>query len=260
MEETETIQLHKYTEYEIENGLLIIGAPTLGNIANITTSFLIKNLGLNLIGAFSSDKFPPATVIQDGVPFPPVRIYAGKHVCGPDGSCDQIVIISSVFPLDKEILPILADRILEFARNNNIEIITTIEGVNKEGMDLGSQAKVFHVATNEKAKKDLDGLSSETLENGMVSGLSGVLLTKGSIQSYPITALLAEAHKNFPDSRSAAAVLQVLNKMVPEIEMDPEPLLEQAEEIEEEIGKAMSQIRKAGETNSVGQVTQGFYA
>ena len=55
--------------------------------------------------------------------------------------------------------------------------------------------------------------------------------------------LLAEAHAEYPDSRSAAEVLKVLDKMVPQIKMDPKPLLEEAGKIEEKVKAAMAQIK-----------------
>jgi uncharacterized protein len=99
------------------------------------------------------------------------------------------------------------------------------------------------VGSNPEAVKLLENLPTEALGSGMVSGLSGLLLYKGNLQDYPVTTLLAEAHSEFPDSRSAAKVLEVLDKMVPQIKMDPEPLLKQAELIEEQVKKAMSQIK-----------------
>jgi len=77
----------------------------------------------------------------------------------------------------------------------------------------------------------------------MVSGLSGLLLYKGNMQDFGVTCLLSEAHQDYPDSRSAAEVLRVLDKMLPQIKMDPKPLLEEAEYIEEQIKSAITQIK-----------------
>jgi uncharacterized protein len=77
----------------------------------------------------------------------------------------------------------------------------------------------------------------------MVSGLSGLLLYKGNLKNFNVSCFLAEAHSEYPDSRSAAEVLKVLDKMLPQIKMDPEPLLKEAEEIEDRVKKAMAQIK-----------------
>ena len=62
----------------------------------------------------------------------------------------------------------------------------------------------------------------------MISGFTGLLQYKGFIENYPVISILSEAHKDFPDSKSAAAVLSKLNSLLPTIEIDFEPLLKQA--------------------------------
>jgi uncharacterized protein len=124
----------------------------------------------------------------------------------------------------------------------NCKIVTTLEGIQSRDPS-GEDILVFHVASTKEAAKQLKNLPSKQFETGMVSGLSGILLYKGNLQNFGVSCLLAEAHAEYPDSRSAAELLKVLDKMVPQIKMDPEPLLKEAEQIEEKIKEAMSQIR-----------------
>ncbi|MEE9151215.1 MAG: PAC2 family protein [Thermoplasmata archaeon] len=236
------IKLHEYKKKDIENAMVIISFPTVGLISTIVANFLVSNLKLERIAAFISDDFYPAAVIQDGVPTPPVRIFAGDNVCGPADSCDQLVVVASELPIKTASYTALADKIINWCRERKCKVVVTIEGVNSQN-PIDDEVKVFHVGSNEEALKQLKGLPTEPLESGMVSGLSGLLLYKGNLEDFSVACLLSEAHLEFPDSRSAAAVLNVIDKMIPQIKMDPEPLLKQAEVIEEQIKKAMSQIK-----------------
>jgi len=236
------ITFHEYQKKDVTNAMVIISFPTIGLVSTIVANFLVTKLKLKRIGALLHDDFYPAAIIKDGIPTPPVGIFAGDNECGPDGSCDQLVIISSDLPIKASLISPLADKILGWCRQNRCKLVTTIEGVNRTD-PLGEEIGVFHVASNDEALRSLEGLPTQPLERGMVSGLSGVLLYKGNISDFGVTCLLAEAHQDYPDSRSAAEVLKVLDKMVPQIKMDPKPLLEEAKYIEDQIKKGMSQIK-----------------
>ncbi len=236
------ITVQEYKKKDIKNAMVIISFPTVGLISTIVANFLVSNLKLERIASFISDDFYPVAIIQDGVPTPPVRIFAGDNVCGPEDSCDQLVVIASELPMKPESFSPLADKRIEWCKEHKCRIVVTIEGVNRED-PIEDEVMVFHVGSNAEALAHLKGLPTEPLEAGMVSGLSGLLLYKGNLQDFSVTCLLAEAHVEYPDSRSAAAVLGVIDKMVPQIKMDPEPLLKEAEIIEKQVKKAMSQIK-----------------
>lgn len=236
------ITIHEYKKKDITNAMVIVSFPTVGLVSSIVANFLVTNLKLDLIGGISSDDFYPAAIISDGVPTPPVRVFAGDNVCGPDDVCDQIVVITSELPVRTAAFSPLADKIIEWCKEKNCKIVTTLEGIQSKDPS-GEDIMVFHVASTKEAANLLKDLPSKQFDTGMVSGLSGILLYKGNLEDYSISCLLAEAHAEYPDSRSAAELLKVLDKMVPQIKMDPEPLLKEAEQIEEKIKDAMAQIK-----------------
>jgi uncharacterized protein len=110
----EDIQIVEYKEVDISNSILIEAFPTVGLVSSIAGHFLIDQLKLEEIGMISSRYFMPAAVIHNGTPSPPVRIYAGKKVCGPQGKCDQIVVIISEFMPSIEIIKPVAEAILSW--------------------------------------------------------------------------------------------------------------------------------------------------
>jgi uncharacterized protein len=70
-----------------------------------------------------------------------------------------------------------------------------------------------------------------------------VLLYEGARLKRDIICLLAEAHASYPDSRAAGMLLEKLDKMLPEIDIDPEPLYKDADEIEKKLRAFMEQSK-----------------
>ena len=83
---------------------------------------------------------------------------------------------------------------------------------------------------------------NETQE-GMIAGVTGVLLYEGVLKKRDVICLLAEANPAYPDSRAAGNLLEVLDKMTPIIKIDPKPLYREAEEIEKNIRMFMEQSK-----------------
>ena len=51
--------------------------------------------------------------------------------------------------------------------------------------------------------------------------------------------IMVEADPRFPDARAAAVIIEQLNKMMPVADLDHEPLLEEAKQLEEQIRSMM---------------------
>ena len=91
------IELIEYDKVDLSNSLLVVAFPTVGLISSIAGHCIIDSLKLIEVGAIVSNEFMPITVIHKSKPSPPVRIYAGKKKCGPDGTCEQLTVIISEF-------------------------------------------------------------------------------------------------------------------------------------------------------------------
>jgi predicted ATP-grasp superfamily ATP-dependent carboligase len=86
------------------------------------------------------------------------------------------------------------------------------------------------------------------LEAGMVAGMSGVLLGEGRRRKLNMMCIMAESAGSIPDARAAARVIEKLNKLLPAMEIDTGPLLEEAERIETQIKAMMEhQLGASGE-------------
>jgi predicted ATP-grasp superfamily ATP-dependent carboligase len=79
----------------------------------------------------------------------------------------------------------------------------------------------------------------------MISGVSGVLLNEGRWQFYDVITLLAEARVAIPDAHAAAKLLETVDALLPEIELDLEPLKEQAKALEAHLQRLREEARPA---------------
>lgn len=247
---TTQVRIHSYQERDMSDSLTIVGFPSVGMVGSITGSFLVKTLKMEVMGALLHDDYPPVAVIRDGQAQPAVRIYGGERVCEPGGVCSQVGVVTSELPLSSSMAHQTARAILEFCRHNKSRQIVTIEGIN--AAEEPEDDTVYGVGSSSKMKKMLKRLKVEPIENGMVGGLSGALLAEGSLANFDVMCLLGEVFaENIPDARAAARVVGVLAKMLPELSLDPKPLLEEAQKIEEFI---KSQITSSTPTEVPAQI------
>lgn len=239
------VEVHEYGDTNLENALVITGFPTVGLVGTIAGKFVVESLGLQVTASFLSDYFPPLSVISNREPYPMVRAYAGEKKCGPNGTCEQLITILSELPLNPVALRPLANTVLDWCAQHHCKIIVCMEGFNIGG--AVEEVPLIGVGSTENARAILKKYAIEEMQEGMVSGLSGILLYEGKKRGFDVACMLAGTHTDFPDAKAAARVLEVVNRMLPEIEIDPEPLYKQAEEIEKQI---KTQMEKAKPTPS----------
>ena len=237
----EEIELIEYKDIDLSNSLLVVAFPTVGLISSIAGHFIIESLKLEEIGAIVSNQFMPATIIHNTRPSPPVRIYAGKKKCGPDGSCEQIAVIISEFMPPYNIIKPLADKIINWSDEKGCKAIVALEGTHAVGEK--KDMKVFGVGSNKDMKNLLKKYKIQETSEGMITGVTGVLLYEGVLMQKDVMCLLSEAQTGYPDSRAAGNLLKKLDVLLPEIKIDPDPLYKEAEQIEKNIKKFMEQSK-----------------
>lgn len=66
-------------------------------------------------------------------------------------------------------------------------------------------------------------------QKGMITGVTDVILYEGVLINLDVRCLLAETHTKYPNSRSAVKPLKKLDKILPDIKIDPQSLYKEAE-------------------------------
>ena len=230
MEMVESIYVHEYEKMKFKNALAIVGFPSLGLVSSIATNFIVRTMNLKRIAGITSPDFPPYALVQGGFPMPPVRIYAGDRICDDNGEdCEHLVVITAEFMPKMEMHYPMAKLILKWCKDNDIKTILTMEGIAVPDID---STPIYGVGSTEDMREKMSKYEIKHLDEGMVRGLSGIILYEGAASGVDVITLLGPARADIPDARGAAKLLQPITRMLPELELDIEPLLKEAEEIE----------------------------
>ena len=64
-------------EVSTENALVVACFPSVGMVSSVVAHFLIDHLELEFIGGVIDPRLPVLTLVDKGVPLPPIRAYAG---------------------------------------------------------------------------------------------------------------------------------------------------------------------------------------
>ena len=229
-------------EVPIDEMTLITGFPGVGLASTIAANFIIDSLKMERVGYMISEKLPPAAVVQEGVPLYPVRIY--RH--------DFLLVLLSDFAIPIQLSTIMSDTILNWnGSTKKFKAIISLEALLAEPTEEQKEIKILGVGSTDSARAWLKKSAIETFDHGWITGVSGLLLSEGNRLGRDVACLLTEANAMYPDARSAAKLVETVDKLLPEIQIDLKPLYEQAEKIEENI---KSQMEKAKDLLAARQV------
>ena len=241
--------VHEFEDVDLTGATIIDGFPSVGLVSTITANYLIDVLELQQIGIMDSKFFPTVSIVRNGVPLYPVRIYAGKGVC---------IFISEFQPAPKLIRPI-AETILAFAKRKGASTIISPEGLvlDSEGDGEDAEVAVYALGSTPATREMLSNHGIEQFGNGIITGVSGVLLNLGKKENVNAISILAEANPNYPDARAAAKVIEAIDKLLPDIKIDVKPLYTEAENIEKTL--RMMQKQAAPAANASGEEVHTMY-
>ncbi|MDD4254335.1 MAG: proteasome assembly chaperone family protein [Methanofollis sp.] len=211
-----------------ENPLVLMGFPGSGLVGSIALQYLVEQMEFEQIGNITSKYFPPVAMMAKGVINVPVRIYE---------KAETAAIVADI-PIHPMICYEVANGIIDWLARYPVKEVITIAGI----VTNEPEKRVFGVATREEM---LERIRDETviLPMGSISGIAGSILTECKIRNLPGYGFLGET-VNTPDPRSAAAALKVLNTLYG-LDVDVEPLLEQAAEIEATMHKLAEDVQNA---------------
>lgn len=218
---------------DVEDAIILEGSPELGLIGNILGWLLVEQLDMKLIGFVDSKYFPPLAVLYNGVTMHPFRIY----------STDGIVLFLSDFIIPPTVTYDMANAIVDWAEKNNSKEILTFNSVvvrEKTGQIAGA-------GNSEDVIKSLSDMDIPIMPFGNLNGLSGTLMIRSKIKGIPASCLFAEVLNQYPDPRAAANMVQTLNKKL-NINIDPDPLLKEAEEIESRLKELANTVQEGQES------------
>ncbi len=230
------IQIYELKRMDLRGATVIDGFPSVGLVSSIVANYLINALGLEQIGIMDSSFFPTVSLIRDGQPMNPVRIYAGGK---SGGDQDQVVVFISEFQPPPNMIKGIAAAVLSWAEEQKCGLLVCPEGliIDREAVEEeeNEDVEVYGVGSTARASDILRTNDVTIFEEGVITGVAGVLLNEGRKRDFDVIGLLSEAHPDYPDARAAARVIETIDKLMLHTTLDPRPLYEEAERIEEQL-------------------------
>jgi uncharacterized protein len=234
------IKVYEWKQMDLKDMTIINGFPSAGLVSTITANYLIGALDLEQWGAVDSDDFPPVSMIYDKKPKFPARIYAQEE-------SKVAVILSEFTPLPNLVRP-LADMMLNWAKEHECKRIVSPEVIYARSGE--EELNVSGVGSTDNARVELEKYGIEQFSQGMISGVSGVLLNEGRMKNFDVFTLVAQAHSGIPDAKATAKVIEAIIKLVPAIKVDVDPLYEEAERVEKFVRRLREQAKPATEPST----------
>ena len=213
---------------EIKDAVVIEASPGVGLIGNILGWLLVEDLKMREIGYIDSKYFPPLAVLYKGVAIHLFRIYEGEG----------IVMFLSDFIVPPNVVYDMTNAIVDWMQKNNSKELITFNSL----MVREKSHRVAGAGNSKELSKKLAEMEVPVIPFGNINGISGTLLTRCASQDIPATCLFAEVLNQYPDPRAAAEVIEVLNKMLDK-DIDAEPLLKEAQEIESRLKKLAESVQ-----------------
>jgi uncharacterized protein len=232
------VEINSFEEVDLRGAMVIAGFPSIGLVSTIAANYLIDALNLKQIGCVSSSDFPALSVVHTGEPLAPVRIYAGAHSNGK-----KIVVFVSEFKPKPNLINSISSSIMKWVCEKECKLLISPEGMVVEGKG-GDEDEVdaYAIGSTENARALLVEKKIAQFKNGIIAGVSGVLLNLGRQSNFDVISVLAEAHPNYPDAKAAAAAINVMALLM-NIEINVTPLYEESERIEKQLQKFHKQAK-----------------
>jgi uncharacterized protein len=259
----EEVKVYELKKKDLTDATVIEGFPSVGLVSSIAGNYLINALGLELIGVLDSPDFPAVSVIRSSEPLNPVRIYANNPPSRPEADPEQVVVFVSEFQPPTSMVKPIASTMLDWIQEQKCSLLVSPEGLiidrgssdddemekEKKMMERINNMEVYGVASNKNARKILTKYNIKEFQQGVISGVAGVLLNESKRRDFDTICILAEANPNYPDARAAAKVIEIIDKILIHTKIDVKPLYEEAKNIEVQLKNMHKQVKS--QTRSV---------
>ena len=215
------INIREMSPISIEGGFIINGFPSTGLTSAIATELIINTSQFELAATIDSDNFPPISIIKNGAPNYPTRIFVNNNI--------KTAIFSSYIAIDVSLHRNIARMMLKWSAEKKCSTIIssiTVRGISQE---------IMGVASTGTARGKLVESGIKVAENAAIPGIPGVLLNEGMVNGKDVIVLLVNSETDTPDFRATYNLCDGISKLIPEISCNLSLLEKQARQIEEEM-------------------------
>ena len=225
------IRIRETRAVDLEDGYLIDGFPSMGFSSAIATESMIRTSNFTPAGILDSDRFPPISLVKDGRPSHPARIFVNDEI--------KVSIFSSYLTLTEPLHRAAARAMLTWARKQKIKLVVSSVAVKSHDGGEGITA----VGSTESARTRLAKAGLKSLGHGVIPGISGMLLNEGGVAGQDVIVILFQSAGTGPDYTLSAQLCMAMSRLIPGVACDVPSLQREAEKAEDVIKKTDEESR-----------------
>ena len=244
---------------------LIVAWPGMGEVAANAANYLINQLKAQEFAQIAPEEFFYLTgsVISSGILEVPLlpqgKFYYWKNPATRKGGCadicrannfgakihgnDLIVFLSNAQP-DLSKADSYAKIIINLAKDLGVELIVSFASM-PQATDHTQESAVWFAATDQKIKESLKKFNFNVLQEGQISGMNGLFLgmaKKAGLKGFCLLGDIPLYTIQIENPKASIAVLEALGKIL-DIQINLQPLKEQAQAMENEINKLLEYLK-----------------
>jgi len=230
------IRVRELTKIDVDGGYLIDGFPSMGFSSAIATESMIHTSQFELAGVIDSESFPPISIVKNGEPNFPTRVFVNKDL--------KVAVFLSYLTIDQPLQRITAKTMLNWAKKHKVGLIVSsiaVKSSNSEGEMIG-------IGSTNAARTKIKEAGLRLLENGTVPGIPGMLLNEGSVSKQDVVVIIFHSEGTGPDFKSSADLCMAMSKLIPGASCDILSLQKEAEKAEKLIKETQVESKHLKDT------------
>jgi len=214
------ITIKELKKINLEGGYLVDGFPSVGFSSAIATESMVHTSQFELAGIIDSPSFPPISIIKDGKPNYPTRIFVNEDL--------KVGVFLSYLTLDQSLHKAAAKTMLKWAEKHKIGLIVSSVAVkSKDGSE-----EVRGVGNSDSAREKIRAAGLKVLDHGTIPGIPARLLNEGSMSGQDVIVIIFYTDGKGPDFKSSVQICDAISKLIPGVSCDVPSLEKQAEKAE----------------------------
>ena len=214
------IRIRELKPLNLEGGYLIDGFPSVGFTSAIATESMIHTSQFELAGVIDSESFPPISVVKNGKPNFPTRIFVNDDL--------KVGVFLSFLTLDQSLHRITAKTMLKWAKEHKIGLIVSSVAIKSSNNDK----EIIGIGSTDVARTKIKETGLKILDHGTIPGIPGMLLNEGSMSKQDVIVIIFHTDGKDPDFKSSAQLCMAISKLIPGASCDIPLLQKEAEKAE----------------------------
>ncbi len=224
------MQIKLFKDQALDGYTMLEAFPGIGLVGAMAGSYIIEKLEMKQIGIVESDLFPPITAVHGGTPMFPARIYKSDN--------PKLVLFMAEFQIPLNGLRPLSQEMLSFAKKYSISGIVSVGGIPS----IKPTEKIYLVS-NGDVKKASSETGITSMEDGLIGGISALLLNYSGDYGISATDILVEIDPSIMDPKYAELAITGLNKLLG-INIDLSELDKEAKLVEAKIREMLKKLKE----------------